>query len=187
MNMKSDVADAPWLVHPEFEPCGQTGDRRGLGNGHRHRRYDALHCDQVYAARGARFSMPFAKLGLCPEFASSLLLPQVSATSAPRNCSSSASRLPPNEAFDAGLVQQVLPAAELMSYADGRARRTCRPAARVPARHQAASQSAAPRRGDRADRPGKPAFQRHAAGAGGQEAFAAFCEHRKPDYSKIFD
>jgi enoyl-CoA hydratase/carnithine racemase len=35
-----------------------------------------LHCDLVYAGESARFQTPFATLGLCPEFASSLLLPQ---------------------------------------------------------------------------------------------------------------
>ena len=34
-----------------------------------------LHCDFVYAAEGTRFQMPFAKLGLVPEFGSSYLLP----------------------------------------------------------------------------------------------------------------
>lgn len=34
-----------------------------------------LHCDLVYAARNTRFQLPFLKLGLCPEFASSYLLP----------------------------------------------------------------------------------------------------------------
>lgn len=36
-----------------------------------------LHCDLVVAARNARLSMPFVKLGLVPEAASSLLLPRL--------------------------------------------------------------------------------------------------------------
>ena len=35
-----------------------------------------LHCDLVVAARSARLSLPFTKLGLVPEAASSLLLPR---------------------------------------------------------------------------------------------------------------
>src|SRR5688572_12357539 len=35
-----------------------------------------LHCDLVYVADDATFSMPFTSLGLVPEFASTLLLPQ---------------------------------------------------------------------------------------------------------------
>ncbi|MEH6561609.1 MAG: enoyl-CoA hydratase [Marinobacter sp.] len=34
-----------------------------------------LHCDMVFAGTNARFQMPFANLGLCPEGGSSLLLP----------------------------------------------------------------------------------------------------------------
>ena len=34
-----------------------------------------LHCELVYAADDARFSLPFTRLGLVPEFASSYLLP----------------------------------------------------------------------------------------------------------------
>jgi enoyl-CoA hydratase/carnithine racemase len=36
-----------------------------------------LHCDLVLVARSARLSMPFVKLGLVPEAASSLLLPRL--------------------------------------------------------------------------------------------------------------
>ncbi|MFT5082854.1 MAG: enoyl-CoA hydratase/carnithine racemase [Lentisphaeria bacterium] len=36
-----------------------------------------LHSDLVYAASSASFRMPFVNLGLCPEFASSLLVPRL--------------------------------------------------------------------------------------------------------------
>ncbi len=36
-----------------------------------------LHSDLVYAAPDARFRLPFVNLGLCPEFASSLMLPSI--------------------------------------------------------------------------------------------------------------
>ena len=35
-----------------------------------------LHCDLVYCAKNATFALPFAKIGVCPEFAVSLLLPR---------------------------------------------------------------------------------------------------------------
>jgi len=35
-----------------------------------------LHCDLVYAGRSSFFKMPFTRLGLCPEFASTFIIPQ---------------------------------------------------------------------------------------------------------------
>lgn len=36
-----------------------------------------LHCDLVYAAQDARLQLPFVNLGLCPEYASSYLVPRL--------------------------------------------------------------------------------------------------------------
>lgn len=35
-----------------------------------------LHCDLVYAGRSSFFKMPFTRLGLCPEFAATFIIPQ---------------------------------------------------------------------------------------------------------------
>lgn len=76
-----------------------------------------LHCDLVYAADTARFSLPFTQLGLCPEAASSVLLPRLAGHHV------AAEKLLLGEAFDAleahriGIVNRVLPAAELDAFA----------------------------------------------------------------------
>jgi len=36
-----------------------------------------LHCDLVYVGDSSKFQLPFVNLGLCPEFSSSLILPQL--------------------------------------------------------------------------------------------------------------
>jgi hypothetical protein len=54
-----------------------------------------MHCDLVYAADKAKFAMPFTSLGLCPEFASSLLLPKLA------GYQRAAEKLLLGEAFDA--------------------------------------------------------------------------------------
>ncbi|WP_338925815.1 enoyl-CoA hydratase [Mycetohabitans endofungorum] len=75
-----------------------------------------LHCDLVYAADDARFSLPFTQLGLCPEAASSLLLPRLA------GYQRAAQKLLLGEPFDAheaqaiGIVSRVLPLAQLYEF-----------------------------------------------------------------------
>ncbi|KMQ79905.1 Enoyl-CoA hydratase [Candidatus Burkholderia pumila] len=82
-----------------------------------------LHCDMVYATATTKFSLPFAQLGLCPEAASSLLLPRTA------GYQRAAEKLLTGEAFDVnaamamGFVNDVIDEKELDAYAFGKAKK----------------------------------------------------------------
>lgn len=68
-----------------------------------------LHCDLIYAHPEASFQLPFIQLGLCPEFASSLLLAQVVGATRAREWLLTGKAFGAQEAFDAGLVNALVP------------------------------------------------------------------------------
>ncbi|KJK21466.1 hypothetical protein UB46_27110 [Burkholderiaceae bacterium 16] len=80
-----------------------------------------LHCDYVVASDDARIRFPFVDLGLCPEFASTLLLQQVVGRNKATEWLLLATTIPAAEAHRAGLVNRVMPletvAAEALSIA----------------------------------------------------------------------
>jgi enoyl-CoA hydratase/carnithine racemase len=144
-----------------------------------------MHCDLVYAADNAKFSMPFAQLGLCPEFASSLLLTQIAGY--PR----AAEKLMLGEAFlaqealEMGLVSKVLPAAELLAFAQGQAAKLAAlPASSIRATKQLMK---AARNGPVKAAMGEEnkLFAAMLSAPEAKEAFTAFFEKRKPDFSRF--
>jgi enoyl-CoA hydratase/carnithine racemase len=142
------------------------------------------HCDLVYAAEGARFSMPFVNLGLCPENASSFLLPSI------LGYQRAAELLMLGEPFDAakarevGLVNAVVPAAELGATALAAAQklaakppdslRITKALLRRPLMPQIEAALAAE----------FEAFAERLASPEAKEAFTAFFEKRPADFSK---
>jgi enoyl-CoA hydratase/carnithine racemase len=144
-----------------------------------------LHCDLIYAADNAKFSMPFAQLGVCPEFASSLLFPQLAGY--PR----AAEKLLLGEAFLAqealqlGLVSKVLPLDELLPFAQRQAAKlVALPAAsiRTTKALMKRSRTAAITDTMKAE---NERFGAMLLAPEAKEAFTAFFEKRKPDFSKF--
>lgn len=79
-----------------------SGDAIGIGT------TLLLHCDFIYCDKTARLSLPFVKLGLCPEYASSLILPKL--VGMPRACEWLILGEPfsAQDAHTAGLITQIV-------------------------------------------------------------------------------
>lgn len=75
-----------------------------------------LHCDLVYASSSAKFSMPFTKLGLCPEAASSLLIPQLAGYQKAAELLLLGDMFSAQRASECGFVTDVLEPAKLADH-----------------------------------------------------------------------
>ena len=144
-----------------------------------------LHCDAVYAGENAKFSLPFASLGLCPEAASSLLLPALAGYQRAAEKLMFGEPFGAVEAREMGLVNQILPLAELAPFARERGRKL----AALPAgalRTTKALMRGAHLQAVEAQMANEGAhFRKLLASPEAKEAFTAFFERRKPDFSKF--
>jgi enoyl-CoA hydratase/carnithine racemase len=144
-----------------------------------------LHCDLVYAADNAKFSLPFTQLGLCPEFASSMLLARIAGHQR------AAEKLLLGEAFSAqearemGLVNKVLPPEQVVAFAQTQAAKLAMlPAAsiRTTKRLMKSDQIAAIEAKMQEE---MQCFGEMLAAPEAKEAFSAFLQKRKPDFAKF--
>ncbi|HDQ04500.1 MAG TPA: enoyl-CoA hydratase [Deltaproteobacteria bacterium] len=144
-----------------------------------------LHCDMIYAADTAKFSMPFSPLGLCPEFASSMLLQQI--VGFPRAAEKLLLGEPfsAQEAYEMGLVNKILPSGELMPYALGQAEKITRlPASSLRTTKYLMKAAQADKVKDKMMEENKY-FSAMLLSPEAKEAFSAFFEKRKPDFAKF--
>ena len=74
----------------------------------------ALCCDFIFAAESAKFGLPECTLGLIPGFGGTVRLPRRIGTARALEMTLSAQPLSASEAMQYGLVNKVMPAAELM-------------------------------------------------------------------------
>ncbi|NUU03281.1 enoyl-CoA hydratase [Herbaspirillum robiniae] len=144
-----------------------------------------LHCDLVYAADNARFSMPFTQLGLCPEAASSLLLPHVAGYQRAAEKLLLGEAFGPDEALQMGIVNRVVSLDELLPLAQKQAARLAAlPAASIRVTKQLMKKNrvAATEQQMAAE---IEHFAQMLTAPEAKEAFTAFFEKRKPDFSRF--
>ena len=144
-----------------------------------------MHCDLVYCADNARFSMPFTQLGLCPEFASSLLVAQSAGYTRAAEKLLLGEAFLAQEALEMGIVARVLPAAELLAFAQGQAAKLAKlPPASIRTTKALMKRARSPLIKETIGAENER-FSAMLQGAEAKEAFTAFFEKRKPDFSKF--
>jgi enoyl-CoA hydratase/carnithine racemase len=72
-----------------------------------------LHCDLVYADETAKFILPFARLGICPEAGSSLLLPRTAGFQRATELLMLGEPFDAARAKEAGIVNEIVPSDQL--------------------------------------------------------------------------
>jgi len=144
-----------------------------------------MHCDLVYCADNAKFSMPFTQLGLCPEFASSLLVAQSAGYTRAAEKLLLGEAFLAQEALEMGIVARVLPAAELLAFAQGQAAKLAKlPPASIRTTKALMKRARSPLIKETIAAENER-FSAMLQGAEAKEAFTAFFEKRKPDFSKF--
>lgn len=144
-----------------------------------------MHCDMVYAAENAKFSLPFTQLGLCPEFASSLLLPALVGYQRAAEKLLLGEAFMAQEALEMGLVSRVLPPLDLLQFAQSQAMKL----AALPASSlrvtkkllKSAQQQAVQARMQEENLH----FGEMLNAPEAKEAFTAFFEKRRPDFTRF--
>lgn len=144
-----------------------------------------FHCDLVYAGDSAAFSMPFVNLGLCPELSSSLLVPQMFGYHRAAEALLLGEPFFAEAAMEVGLVNRVLPPTEVNGYAQSQARKlAAKPlTALIETKRLMKKGQAAQVLAQMAEE--GASFGRMLREPAAREAFTAFMEKRKPDFSKI--
>ena len=144
-----------------------------------------LHCDLVYVSDEARLAMPFVALGLVPEYASSLLVPRLVGHVKAAEKLMLGDPLTGAEAVEWGLANAVLPPSEVLPHARRMAERfkSLPPeAVRLTKRLMRDADRALVAQTVKTE---AELFAQRLRSPEAQEAFQAFFQKRKPDFSKF--
>jgi enoyl-CoA hydratase/carnithine racemase len=144
-----------------------------------------LHCDMVFASPDAVFSVPFGRLGLCPEAGSSLLLPRLAGMQRASELLMLGEPFDVHRAQEVGLVNEIVPADELSARVAERAACLVElPPAAIRATKALIRGSVSVGLAETMQREGE-VFHELLASPEAAEAASAFLEKRAPDFSRF--
>jgi enoyl-CoA hydratase/carnithine racemase len=144
-----------------------------------------FHCDLVYAGDNAAFSMPFVNLGVCPEAASSLLVPQMMGYHRAAEALLLGEPFMAEAALEVGLVNRIVPPTEANNLAQAQARKlAAKPLSSLIETKRLMKKGQAPQIAQQIAEEAV-SFGRMLKEPAAREAFMAFMEKRKPDFSKV--
>ena len=142
-----------------------------------------LHCDLVYAGDNAAFALPFVNLGLCPEAASSLLVPQMFGYHRAAEALLLGEPFMAEAALEVGLVNRVVPPTEANAIAQAQARKlAAKPISSLIETKRLMKKGQAALVAQQMTEEGA-VFGRILGEPAAREAFTAFMQKRKPDFS----
>ena len=144
-----------------------------------------FHCDLVYAGDNAAFSMPFVNLGLCPEASSSLLVPQMMGYHRAAEAFLLGEPFMAEAALEVGLVNRIVPPTEANAVAQAQARKlAAKPINALVETKRLMKKAQAGQVAQQMAEEGA-SFARLMTEPAAREAFTAFMEKRKPDFSRV--
>ena len=144
-----------------------------------------LHCDLAYASESAKFNMPFVNLGLVPEFGSSLLLPQLMGQRRAAELLMLGKRFDATIALQLGFINDVFPDDTIVEEAVTRAHQLAeQPPSALRQTKQLMKQSVLGDIARQIEIEGEH-FAQMLTAPEAREAFQAFMQKRKPDFSRF--
>jgi len=142
------------------------------------------HCDFVYAGESAKFQMPFVNLALVPEFGSSCTIPAWAGYLRAAELILTGQSFDARRAAEFGLVTRVVPNQELLATATDTAQKLAqKPPAALRACKRLMRQSTREQL-EQAVRLELEEFSERVRSAEAKEAFTAFLEKRRPDFTR---
>lgn len=144
-----------------------------------------LHFDLVVAGDNAAFSLPFVNLGLCPEGASSLLLPQLMGYHRAAEAMLLGEPFMAEAALEVGWVNKVVVPSEANAQAQAWAKKLASKPPGVLAQTKALMKTAQASNVQEVIKREAQVFARMLSEGPAKEALSAFLDHRKPDFSKL--